>query len=66
VILTLISVLGTGLAYFLGVSNPGRQGRGTGKGWLAALVIGLCLAGVFYLFSAMGLMVSLDNLLDGL
>jgi len=65
-ILTSITLGGTALCYWIGTQTPGRFRHGTPKGWIAALVIGALLAAVYYSFSAFGLLVSLDNLLDGL
>ena len=62
-ILLALCLAGTALSYFMGVKHPGRNARGTGKGWFVSLIIGGILAAMFYGFSAFGLLVSLDSLL---
>lgn len=61
-ILLIICLCGTALSHYLGVRNSGVRGRGTTAGWLLSLMIGVVLAGIFYGFSAFGLIVSLDTL----
>ena len=51
----------TALSYFMGLRSPGR-GYGTAKGWTASLGIGVVLGLLYYVYSAYGLMVSLDSL----
>ncbi|MGI4939539.1 MAG: hypothetical protein ACRYHQ_03035 [Janthinobacterium lividum] len=52
---------GTALSYFLGLKTPGR-GYGTAKGWTASLVIGVFLGLLYFVYSAYGLLFSLDSL----
>lgn len=61
-ILTSLCLFATALAYYLGVSKPGPRGFGTPLGWVASLLIGGLLAGMFYAFSAFGLIVSIESL----
>jgi hypothetical protein len=65
-ILTSVTLGCAALCYWIGTQTPGRFRHGTAKGWIAALVIGALLAAVYYGFSAFGLLVSIDNLVDGL
>ena len=65
-ILTSITLASSALCYWIGTQTPGRFRHGTSKGWIATLVIGALLAAMYYSFSAFGLLVSLDSLLDGL
>lgn len=60
--LFLVCMAGTALSYAMGVRAPGK-GYGTAKGWLASLVVGVFLALLYYVYSAYGLMFSLDSLL---
>jgi hypothetical protein len=50
------------LSYFLGLRTPAAYAYGTLKGWLYAMLIGAVLTTIFYVFSTLGLMVSLDSL----
>jgi len=52
---------GTALSYFLGLRMPGK-GYGTAKGWTASLAIGVILGLLYYVYSAYGLLFSLDSL----
>ncbi len=54
-------LLGTALSYYLGIRWPGK-GYGTTKGWIVSLTIGLILALLYYVYSAYGLLFSLDSL----
>ena len=54
-------VAGTALSYLMGLRTPGR-GYGTAKGWAASLVIGVVLGLLYYVYSAFGLLFSLDSL----
>lgn len=54
---------GTALSYFTGLKNPGK-GSGTVKGWTLSLFIGLFLGLLYYVYSAYGLLFSLDSLLS--
>ena len=57
-------LVGTGLCYYLGVRTPGPRGHGTTKGWLISLGVGVVLGALYYVFSAYGMLFSLDTLLD--
>ncbi len=59
--LFIFCLAGTGLSYFLGVKNPG-EGYGTAKGWTTSLAIGIFLGLLYYVYSAYGLLFSLDSL----
>ena len=59
-----LCLIGTALSYFLGIKNPGRNARGTVKGWVVSILIGGLLALTFYAFSAFGLLISFDYLLS--
>ena len=63
-ILTSLCLIATALSYYLGASNPGPRRFGTPVGWIASLLLGCVLAGVFYAFSAFGLIVSIESLFD--
>ena len=52
---------GTALSYFLGIKNPGK-GYGTAKGWTASLTVGIFLGLLYFVYSACGLLFSLDSL----
>jgi phosphate/sulfate permease len=56
-------IAGTGLSYFLGLRST-RRFRGTVSGWIASLAIGIILALLYYVYSAYGLLFSLDTLLQ--
>ena len=60
--LFLFCLAGTGLSYFMGLRTPGR-GNGTVKGWAASLAVGVFLGLLYYVYSAYGLIFSLDALL---
>ena len=53
---------GTGLSYFMGLKTPGR-GNGTVKGWAVSLILGVFLGLLYYVYSAYGLIFSLDAFL---
>lgn len=59
--LFIFCLAGTALSYFIGLKTPGR-GYGTGKGWISSLIIGLILGLLYYVYSAYGLLFSLDSL----
>ena len=59
--LFLFCMAGTALCYFLGLRTPGR-GQGTVKGWAASLAIGVVLGLLYFVYSAYGLLFSLDSL----
>ena len=63
-ILFALCLIGTALSYWIGVRSPGRDGRGSLKGWIVSLLIGVLLALTFYAFSAFGLLFSLDSLMS--
>jgi hypothetical protein len=63
-ILAVLCLCATALSYYLGVRSPGRRFYGTGRGWTLALLLGAAMAVVFYTFSALGLIASLDQLLS--
>ena len=63
-ILVGLCLCATALSYYLGVRNPGRRSYGTGRGWTFSLLLGAAMAVVFYAFSAMGLIASMDQLLS--
>jgi hypothetical protein len=63
-ILFTLCLIGTALSYFLGIKNPGRNARGTVKGWVVSILIGGLLALTFYAFSAFGLLISFESLLS--
>ena len=52
---------GTALSYFVGLKTP-RRGYGPAKGWTASLVIGVFLGLLYFVYSAYGLLFSLDSL----
>ena len=54
-------VAGTALSYLMGLRTPGR-GYGTAKGWAASLAVGVVLGLLYYVYSAFGLLFSLDSL----
>ncbi len=58
----LFCLAGTALSYLIGTRTPGR-GYGTPKGWGASLVIGLILGLLYFVYSAYGLLFSLDSFL---
>ena len=60
--LFIFCLAGTALSYFTGLKTPGK-GSGTVKGWTFSLVIGLSLGLLYYVYSAYGLLFSLDSLL---
>ena len=60
--LFLFCLAGTALSYFVGLKAPGN-GYGTVKGWTISLVIGVFLGLLYYVYSAYGLIYSLDSLL---
>jgi len=62
VTLFLFCLSGTALSYFVGLRTPGK-GYGTVKGWTISLVIGAFLGLLYYVYSAYGLIYSLDSLL---
>lgn len=62
--LFLACIAGTVISYLLGVRTPGT-GYGTPLGWIATVLIGLVLGLLYYVFSAYGLLFSLDSLLSG-
>jgi thiamine transporter ThiT len=55
-----VCMLGTGLSYFLGLRTPARFG--TAKGWTASMVTGLILGLMYFVYSAYGMLFSLDSL----
>ena len=59
--LFLFFMAGTALSYLLGLRTPGR-GQGTVKGWVASLAIGVVLGLLYFVYSAYGLLFSLDSL----
>ena len=59
--LFLFCMAGTALSYLLGLRTPG-QGKGTVKGWGASLAIGVVLGLLYFVYSAYGLLFSLDSL----
>ena len=59
--LFLFCMAGTALSYSLGLRTPGR-GQGTVKGWLTSLAIGVVLGFLYFVYSAYGLLFSLDSL----
>ncbi len=59
--LFLFCLAGTGLSYFMGLKTPGR-GHGTVKGWAVSLILGVFLGLLYYAYSALGLIFSLDAL----
>ena len=54
-------VAGTALSYLMGLRTPGR-GYGTAKGWAVSLAVGVVLGLLYYVYSAFGLLFSLDSL----
>lgn len=54
-------VAGTAFSYFLGLRTPGRR-YGTVAGWVTSVVIGVVLGLLYYVYSAYGLLFSLDSL----
>ena len=54
-------IAGTALSYLMGLRTPGR-GYGTVTGWVTSLAIGVFLGLLYYLYSAYGLLFSLDSL----
>ena len=52
---------GTALSCLLGLRTPGRE-QGTVKGWSASLAIGVVLGLLYFVYSAYGLLFSLDSL----
>ena len=60
--LFLFCLAGTALSYVVGLRTPGK-GYGTVKGWAVSLVIGGFLGLLYYVYSAYGLIFSLDALL---
>ena len=59
--LFLFCMAGTAFSYFLGLRAPAR-GQGTVKGWVASLAIGVVLGLLYFVYSAYGLLFSLDSL----
>lgn len=64
-ILILLCIAGTCLSYYLGIRARTRR-YGTPGGWLTVILIGVLLGLAYYAFSAFGLLVSLDSLVDSL
>jgi len=60
--LFLFCLAGTASSYFIGLKTPG-SGYGTTKGWTSSLIIGVFLGVLYYVYSAYGLIFSLDSLL---
>jgi hypothetical protein len=54
-------IAGTALSYLMGLRTPGR-GYGTVAGWATSLAIGVILGLLYYVYSAYGLLFSLDSL----
>ncbi len=54
-------IAGTVLSYFAGLRTPGK-GYGTAKGWTISVVVGMFLGLLYYVYSAYGLLFSLDSL----
>ncbi|MBV8893849.1 MAG: hypothetical protein JO266_18090 [Acidobacteria bacterium] len=54
-------IAGTALSYLLGLKMPGR-GYGTVIGWGTAVTIGVFLGLLYYVYSAYGLLFSLESL----
>lgn len=59
--LFLFCIAGTALSYFFGLRTPGR-GHGTVKGWVGSVTVGVFLGLLYYVYSAYGLLFSLDSL----
>ena len=59
--LFLFCMTGTAFSYFMGLRAP-RGGQGTVKGWGASLTIGFVLGLLYFVYSAYGLLFSLDSL----
>ena len=59
--LFLFCVAGTALSYFMGLRTRGT-GYGTPLGWMISVLLGLILGLLYYLYSAYGLLFSLDSL----
>ena len=59
--LFLFCMAGTALSYLLGLRMPGR-GHGTVTGWLVSLALGVALGLLYWVYSAYGLLFSLDSL----
>ena len=59
--LFIFCLAGTALSYFMGLKTPGNGG-GTVKGWTVSLAIGLFLGMLYFVYSAYGLIFSMDAL----
>lgn len=59
--LFIFCLAGTGFSYFLGTKWPGK-GYGTVQGWTVSLSIGIFLGLLYFVYSAYGLLFSLDSI----